>query len=385
MRNSDIFDAYAKILESKDAITKKASDEAKEIEKLYNVEPEASEGMTYKKNIVELAHPDMAVVSPSYDKLNALVENLNERQNIMINLVNRIPTGNLTARKNAQQDLLLSIIKAANTVDDADEKELTLLSDACITDLSTTGFKKEAIAPLVWAGIVGASSLLGILYAQQHLPNANHGYESNYNSLKESINELTSSSSSWGVGYSVDESVKSDMKKLLDTTEEFHNTVFAKVNEAISSVQKPQTAKESIEIGKEDQTKTTSEAIKWMEEVLNDKLSLFNRIMNNFDNETYKKQHAQNKGKLTEVFEDLKLSGGFGLFTDLFDKVRKALKAYVESLQEMLGVLKSSQQFADKTQQEMSQAASSTEVAPAPKKEENFNPDEEMKKLLSLV
>lgn len=382
MRNSDIFDAYAKILESKDAITKKASDEAKEIEKLYNVEPEASEGMTYKKNIVELAHPDMAVVSPSYDKLNALVENLNERQNIMINLVNRMPTGNLTARKNAHQDLLLSIIKAANTVDDADEKELTLLSDACITNLSENGFKKEAAIPLaIW----GVSALLGILYAQQHLPNANHGYESNYLRLKDSVEALVSSSSSWGVGYSVDESVKSDMKKLLDTMQEFHSTIYTKVNETISSVQKPQTAKESMEIGKEELTKTTAEAIKWMEEVLTDKLSLFNRIMSNFDNETYKKQHSQNKGKVTEVFEDLKLSGGFGLFTDKFDKVRKALKAYVESLQEMLGVLKSSQQFADKTQQEMSQAASSTEVAPAPKKEENFNPDEEMKKLLSLV
>ena len=285
MRNSDIFDAFAKILESKDALTKKASDEAKEIEKLYNVEPEASEGMTYKKNIVELAHPDMAVVSPSYDKLNALVENLNERQNIMINLVNRMPTGNLTARKNAQQDLLLSIIKAANKVDDADETELTLLSDACITDLSKDGFKKEAAIPLaIW----GAATLLGILYAQQHLPNANHGYESNYDSLKDAIDKLVKSESSWGLGYSVDNAVKDDMKKLLDVTSEFHTTVYTKVNEAISSVQKPSTAKESMEIGKEEQTKTTSEAIKWMEEVLNDKLSLFNRIMSNFDSVSYK-------------------------------------------------------------------------------------------------
>ena len=114
--------------------------------------------------------------------------------------------------------------------------------------------------------------------------------------------------------------------------------------------------------------------------------------MSNFDSESYKKQHSKNKGKVTEVFEDLKLLGGFGLFTDKFDKVRKALKTYVESLQEILAVLKSSQEFAAKTQQEMSQAAATpaatsdtTTPPPSSPKEEDVNPDEEMKKLFSLV
>jgi hypothetical protein len=51
-----------------------------QIGKLYNTKQKRPEDMDYERNIMEDAHPDSVVISPSYDKLNGLVENENEGQ-----------------------------------------------------------------------------------------------------------------------------------------------------------------------------------------------------------------------------------------------------------------------------------------------------------------
>ena len=96
MRRSEIFDNFVKIALESDLISLDAPDKAKkkleenpradslsakDIEKLYNIKPNAPKDMEYKKNIIEDAHPTPMVICPAYDRINGLVENENERQN----------------------------------------------------------------------------------------------------------------------------------------------------------------------------------------------------------------------------------------------------------------------------------------------------------------
>ena len=53
------------------------------IESLYNVKPDSS--VEYERNIIDRAHPHSVVISPAYDKINGLVENENERHDIIRN------------------------------------------------------------------------------------------------------------------------------------------------------------------------------------------------------------------------------------------------------------------------------------------------------------
>ena len=74
---------------------------------LYEVKPKASDDMTYKNNIMEIAHPNSLVIAPAYDKINGLVENNIERQNILLNIVNKETNGLLTQHKYASNNLIL--------------------------------------------------------------------------------------------------------------------------------------------------------------------------------------------------------------------------------------------------------------------------------------
>src|SRR5579859_2403025 len=99
MRKSEIFESFVKIAQERGLVSQAEKPEHTEtdfsetnprfdsltieqISKLYNTKPAQPKDMEYKRNIMEDAHPDPVVISPSYDKLNGLVENENEGQNI---------------------------------------------------------------------------------------------------------------------------------------------------------------------------------------------------------------------------------------------------------------------------------------------------------------
>lgn len=148
MRKSEVFEEFVKIAQQKGMVQ---SDETQKklqkthradsldisaIEALYGVKPNLPKDMEYEDNIMETAHPNSVVTSPSYDKLNGLVENNMERQNIMLHIVNKTPDGLLTQRKYAEKNLLLSLIKVANDLDNKNQKDLRVLADACLLQVS---------------------------------------------------------------------------------------------------------------------------------------------------------------------------------------------------------------------------------------------------------
>lgn len=149
---SDIFDAYAKlalqrglIKESKDkdlesykndVAPRAGSDDIKTIESLYGVKPE---GQKYKNNIMEIAHPNKVILTPAYDKINALIENNIERQKIMINITQKPVNGHLTNHKYATSDLMMSLTKISNNMDEK-APELKALADVCLEQLNKKAF-----------------------------------------------------------------------------------------------------------------------------------------------------------------------------------------------------------------------------------------------------
>lgn len=173
--NDDVWSNFIKIAKEKGLISesgdaKKALEEnprvsstsEKDMLKLYNVTPS-------KKNIIEEAHPEPVVIAPAYDKIHGLVENEVERQNITVNIINKPVTGRVTHHKYTQRDLLLTLVKVANHLDNQNEEQLRVLADSCIDQL-TGNFKKEAIIgalPVVLAPVapfLAGGGIIGKMY-----------------------------------------------------------------------------------------------------------------------------------------------------------------------------------------------------------------------------
>jgi len=136
---SEIFESFVKIANEKGLISKAKPHEyrsPKEIADLHGVKPDMIPGMKYDKNILEVSHPDTFVVLPTHDRINGLLENITERHNIMVNIVQKRTHGNLNTRKLVQDQLMKSLVKVANDLDNRDAEELRVLADACIDDLT---------------------------------------------------------------------------------------------------------------------------------------------------------------------------------------------------------------------------------------------------------
>ena len=58
--------------------------DADRISKLYNLDVNKNG----KRNITQEAHPEMLVAFPSYDKINGVIKNDNEKQDLTINILN---------------------------------------------------------------------------------------------------------------------------------------------------------------------------------------------------------------------------------------------------------------------------------------------------------
>jgi hypothetical protein len=184
--SEDIFEKYAELAMERGLVSK-GEDLKKKLEKnprwdsqdisaielLYGVKPDSPKEMEYKKNIVEIAHPNAVIVSPAHDALNGLVENLNERNNILINIVNKTPDGHLTGRKYASDELVRSLVRIANEMDNRDSEELRVLADTCIEQMNkqalswkdVTDFFSEKGSDVVETGkgVGGGAAVGGII------------------------------------------------------------------------------------------------------------------------------------------------------------------------------------------------------------------------------
>ena len=171
---SEIFEEFEAILMDKGLIKKAEASkkpnprydslDLEAIEMLYGVKPNDEED-----HIIEQAHPESVIVAPAYDRINGLVENLLERQNIMVGIVTKPNNGKLVQRRYvlAHDDLLNELLKTAFMLDKKGQDDLMKLADNCAERLVKKKLIKTAFSLtdiLEAVGVVGgAGALVAIL------------------------------------------------------------------------------------------------------------------------------------------------------------------------------------------------------------------------------
>lgn len=385
MRKSEVFDSFIKIAEEKGMISPDAPEKAKKkleqnprwdslditaIEALYGVKPNLPKDNEYENNIMEDAHPNAVIVSPAHDKLNGLVENNNEQQNILIHIVNRTPDGLSTQRKYARQDLLLALVRVANDLDNRNQEELRKLADTCLEQ--ATKIKKEAwVVPVA----IGVAALIGALYTQQHLPFVNEGFEKNNQKLVAEVDDLLKSSADWGIGHQYKQGFLNMVRDFRNRLTSFFNLYRQKVEPIMSELERPKDAKELMEKAKQPESATIMEAHNALLHAATDIESYIDKVAEDFKSEAYKVRQVEDTGFLTSLVEKTHaLVGGKGLIADDFDDVVRAISPYKKSIDDILDVLKAAKSLENETLAAVSKLPARDEMkpetAPTPVKKE---------------
>ena len=167
---SEIWEAYFKAMDEKEGLTKEAAapklrkeepreehteyrnsawpkndgDVQKRIETLYNVKQDLIH--TYENNIMEVAHPEPVVIGLAYDRVNGLVENEIERQQISMSIA-LSPATSLETRgpKYASDELFMELVRIANDMDNRGFEGLAADADECLNELTVVA--RETVVP----------------------------------------------------------------------------------------------------------------------------------------------------------------------------------------------------------------------------------------------
>lgn len=406
MRKSDVFDSFVKIALEKGLISEDAPEKAKKklesnpradsldisaIEALYGVKPNALKGMEYKRNIIENAHPESVIIAPSYDKLHGLVENENERQDISINIINRMPDGNITQHKYAEHDLLMTLVRVGNELDNQNKHELRALSDVCLEQVSSvTSIKKRALIPAI---ALAAGAAIGALWLQQHMPFISEGFARDYEKLMKEVDDVLEQGSSWqnSIGAGVDYTpaflnIVKDLKAKLIA----YNDVFKRVTPYIMNFRKPQDADELI---KSSQTAASQNVFKAQEiftKATSDFVIYLEDVRIKFSDMNFKSQQVANKGMLTSLLDKTHLTHSeHGLVSDDINDIARAIPPFESSMRKVETLLEqSTKEKESATQQLAASVNAGKEEAPVEQKEEANSPvaeeDEHAGKLNNL-
>ncbi len=328
---------------------------AKQIANLYNLKSKDEEGnVLYDYNIIESAHPKPVVIAPTYDKVNGLVENDNERSAIMQDIATRTPKGNGIPKKYAEKQLLMALVRTANHLDNCNIKDLTSLADVCIEQTSKK-LKKEAIAPLVWAGITGAAALLGGVYAKQHLAFISDGFERDHAKLLAEINDVLESNSNFGVGTDYNPTFIKAMQSLQKDCNDFYS-IYKIVLPVLEKLNTPKSGKELLEAAKDTSNHEVEDAYKKLNTAANNLMPKLDFLRRNLTNSTYKNMQVQQKGWFSDLADHSGLLGGKGLIADDMDDVSHALETYMKDINDVANILRSAGEYADNAKKQLQQA-----------------------------
>lgn len=370
MSQSEIFDNFVKIAQEKGMISSdsdkviekkaaptRANSLISDIEALYGVKPDTNDNMEYENNIVEVAHPNSAIVAPSYDKLNGLVENINERQNIIINILRKPTNGLSTNHKYAQKELLSSLVSLANDLDNRDKEELRVLTDACLMQMYSDNkqLKKEAV-PVVPV-VVGLVALVGAIYAHQHLDNLSEGLKQDYDNLMSKLDKFLNSSISWGVGHEYDQDLKNHVQGFEARLKQFWS-LYESITGTINELEMPRDTNDAKKIALSPQSTAVFDAHKKLDILITNISDYIAKVESNFKDKAYKARHTKNKGMITSLLEKTHLLGGdTSLMADDFLAVLNAIGPFKESVAGLMKMLQESKTVQEKLKNDI--AASS--------------------------
>lgn len=354
MSKSDIFDNYAKIMLAQNLIKqaedpkktleknpRASSSSIKDIEKLYDLKPDAPKEMQYEKNIAEVAHPTPAIFFRSHDKVNSLIENINERQTILINILKKVPTGQLTNKKYAQ-DLSLALIRIANDMDNKDNQELMVLADICANQLSQLNLTKTAFVPYVIGAVAVAG---GLIYLANHTDFTQKGLEIDGQNLISQLEDIINSGTDT---WSLKSEYKDDLKEQLKHVQEEVKKVlsaYSKISTVINELEKPRTGSEIehlVQTSELVSERTNLTALYQQFKTITSNINIMlDKVESNFKSESFKNKEVKEEGlgsKVNDFFGGV-FYGGKGLVSDEFDDVVRAIHPFKKSMQEVQGLL----------------------------------------------
>jgi hypothetical protein len=362
MRKSEIFESFVKIAQERGLVsqadekstraehTEKSFSETnprmdslsiEQISKLYNTKPPAPKEMEYKRNIIENAHPESVVVSPSYDKLNGLVENENEGQAIRARIVMKYPDGHLTQRKYAKKNLLLSLVRVGNELDARDSEELRKLADVCLMQASETCFHKKAVpvVPIV-IGIVG---LIGAVYAYEHIT-VREGLQFDYKELTDKIVALQKETMEYGFGYKFSEEFNRFLADLSSKVVMLHDAVVNFQN-AMAKTSLPKTSEELtgqnlISNASSPEGKAVEVAYDNLKKVIANLDPYFIKVHQNLNDPGFRERVIQDRGFVTELIDRIPGLRGQQRNEALLGNLFKDLNDLVENYQKDVATIK---------------------------------------------
>lgn len=370
MRKSEIFDSFVKIAQEKGLVSKESvSDKSKEIlektrradslsiediAKLYNVKPDSPVEMHYVRNIVEIAHKNPFIIAPSYDKLHGLVENVNERQDITLNILNKCPSGRITQHKYAKQDLIMSLVRIANDLDNQNKDQLRILADTCLSQLSEPAPIKKT-AQLLLIGL--AAAVLGAIYAKQHMRFISDGFEKDHEKLINEIDDLLASNADWGVGYEYKAEFINMLNDFKSRLQAFYS-LEKQIEPIINELQTPRDAKELMELAKHPDSHNVVNALRTFRTAAYRFLPYLRTIEKDFGSELYKQRQVEETGFFSSLIDKTQiLHGGKGLVADDFDDVKHALETYIIDIGNIVKMLQGAESIEKNAMEELKGAA----------------------------
>jgi hypothetical protein len=403
MKNSEVFDNFVKIAQEKGLISEGEAEHTEQntksprwdsldlsaIEALYGVKPNLPKDMEYEHNIMEDAHPNSVVISPSYDPLNGLVENEMEAQNIKMHIIFKEPEmgnpnqaryplkpkmiyPNVLGNKAASKDLLLSLVRVANDMDNKQQDSLRILADKCLDQVDQDLKKKVAwsLGPLGNPWVLGVASLLGIIYANQHLADVDQGIKLDYSRLMTELEDFRNADVTMGFGHKYDDTLKNDVASLESKLNEFWS-VYSSTVPLIQNIEKPKDAKEAAAMAQEAQNQSVMQAYENLRTITEKELYPYlDKVEQNFSNPDYKAEHTVDKGAVTSLLDSVPfLHGGkTSLTADDFDDVINAISPFRAAIGRLMDVFAKAKDFKDKIATDLaaSQAKTKTEEGPDP-------------------
>jgi hypothetical protein len=197
-------------MEEKGQITKEAGsstraenyqseDYREKIKALYGLDIKLNDS---NKSIVEQAHPYTVVVAPSYDRMNGVVENIQERHNVMTGIARKPTNGNLTQHRYAKKELMDELIRLGFDLDNEGEEDLAKIATIAAVQLSNeeeitkTAFLPAAGAvlasPWFWGGVAAVTGWVAVKknvigYIDQGVKNDTQRVIESLESLAESV------------------------------------------------------------------------------------------------------------------------------------------------------------------------------------------------------
>lgn len=385
MSRSDVFDEFIKIAMEKGLVSEGEAEHTEQntknprwdsldisaIEALYGVKPDLPKDMQYKNNIMENAHPSAVIVSPAYDKLNGLVENNNELQAILMHILYKEP-GNGSPNqgmypqqptllyptpKYASKDLMMSLVRVANDMDNRDKEELRLLADICLDQMSQ-GIKKQAFLP--W--IIGAAAVLSIVYMQQHLDDVDQGIKQDYSRLQGELQDFQQADTTLGFGHKYDDTLKHDVMTLQETLNEFW-TAYSQSLPLIQKMERPVNAQDLMQKAQDPTTMSAMQAYEMLRGEIDKLYPYLDKVEQNFNNPDYKSEHTVQKGAVTSLLDSVPfLHGGKSSLTaDDFDDVVNAIGPFKSAVKRLLDIFAKAKNVQDKISADVASSVSNTQ------------------------